>query len=101
MARLKELKVFKSKGLTWIRLDYTAGAKALDPNHPDGIIFNKGYKSNIMAEKKLAELRVIYQRDLIAEDGMMRRMQNRERFCQIARPDLVDSQGMSDSAQGF
>jgi len=77
MARLKELKVFKKGGLTWIRLDFTAGAKALNPNYPDGIIFNRGYKSNRTAERKLTELRAIWQQDLIAEDGMMRRMQNR------------------------
>lgn len=85
MARLKELKVFKRLGKTWIRLDYTAGAKALDPNFPDGILFNRGYKSNRTAERKLIELRAIWQRDLIAEDGMMRRMQNRERWCQIPK----------------
>lgn len=74
MARLKELKIWKGQGKTWIKLEFTAGAKADPVNFPDGVLFQKGYVSNVTAERKLAELREAFAGDLIAEEGTCRRL---------------------------
>lgn len=77
MARLKELKLYKRQGKTWVLLDFT-NPKADLLNYPNGVIFRKGYRSNQTAEKKLSELRAAWWKDLISEDSMARRMHHRE-----------------------
>ena len=62
-----------------MRLDFTAGKKA-DSQFPNGVIFQDGYTDKKEAERKMMELRGLWQRDLIAEDGMMRQMHQTHQF---------------------